>query len=118
MLTTLAHDEIANPPTHSQGSDAPGRAFSSADGRRSSFGETDRHRHAQEKFAAHAEAELEKLGEHAKGGFVIIAPPRTLGTMRQHYGTRVRKNLPEEIPKDVTGHMTDDIAQVIAGWTP
>jgi protein required for attachment to host cells len=118
VLTTLAHEEIANPPTRSQGSDAPGRSFSSMGGRRSSYSETDWHRQAQERFAAHAEAELERLASQDDAGIVVIAPPRTLGELRKHYGSRVREKLLAEIPKDLAGHITDDIVDVIAAYTP
>lgn len=117
VLTTLAHEQIDNPPTHEQGSDAPGRAFSSSDGRRSSYGETDWHRQAQEKFAAHAEAELERVTAKESSGIVVIAAPRTLGEFRKHYGKQIKRQLLAEIPKDLTGHITDDIIEVISAHT-
>jgi protein required for attachment to host cells len=118
LLKTLAHEEITNPPTRSQGSDAPGRAFSSSDGRRSSFSETDWHRQMQVRFAAEAEAALERVATQEDCAIIVIAAPRTLGELRKHYGAKVRKQLLAEIPKDLTGHVTDDIVQAIIAYTP
>jgi protein required for attachment to host cells len=117
VLTTLAHEEIENPAASKQGTDTPGRSFSSMGGRRSSYSETDWHRQAQERFAAQAEAELEKVSSHEQGGIVVIAPPRTLGELRKHYGMRVKQQLLAEIPKDLAGHVTDDIVEVIENYT-
>jgi protein required for attachment to host cells len=117
VLTTLAHEVIENPPASRQGSDTPGRTFPSSGGRRSSYEETDWHRQAQEKFAAHAEQELERAALQAEAGIVVIAPPRTLGELRKHYGKRVKQQLLAEIPKDLAGHVTDDIVKVIGNYT-
>lgn len=117
VLTTLAHEEIENPPTRNLGSDAPGRSFSSAGGRRSSYSETDWHRQAQERFAGLAEEELERAASNEESGIVVIAPPRTLGELRKHYGKRVKQRLLAEIPKDLVGHVSDDIVDVIRAYT-
>ena len=118
VLTTLAHEEIENPPAHLQGSDTPGRTFSSSGGRRSSYSETDWNRQSKEKFAAHAEAELERAALKEDSGIVVIASPRTLGELRKQYGKRIKQQLLAEIPKDLTGHVTDDIVDVISAYTP
>jgi protein required for attachment to host cells len=117
VLATLAHEEIENPAASNQGTDTPGRSFSSQGGRRSSYSETDWHRQTQERFAALAEAELEKVACHEQGGIVVIAPPHTLGELRKHYGKRVKQQLLAEIPKDFAGHVTEDIAEVIGNYT-
>ena len=116
-LAELAQVEIENPAASSQGTDTPGRSFSSMGGRRSSYSETDWHRQTQERFAAQAEAELEKAAAHEDVGIVVIAPPRTLGELRKHYGKRVKQQLLAEIPKDFAGHVTDDIVEVIGSYT-
>jgi protein required for attachment to host cells len=116
VLATLAHAEIENPAASSQGTDTPGRSFSSLGRRRSSYSETDWHRQAQESFAALAEAELEKAAALEQGGIVVIAPPRTLGELRMHYGKRVKQQLLAEIPKDLAGHVTDDIVEAIGNY--
>lgn len=118
LLKTLAHKEINNPPSSSQGTDTPGRTFSSMGDRRSSYAETDWHRQTQERFAAEAEAALERVATQKDCGIIVIAAPRTLGELRKHYGAKVKKQLLAEIPKDLTGHVTDDIVEAITAYTP
>src|ERR1700754_3285206 len=50
-----------NPATHVQGSDRPGRSFSSIDSRRSSVGQTDWHELEEKHFARDVAAQLEKV---------------------------------------------------------
>lgn len=118
VLSTMAHEEIDNPSTHNQGTDAPGRSFSSMGARRSSLGETDWHRQTEERFAAKAAGTLERIVPAEECGIVVIAPPRTLGELRKHYGPRVEKQLLAEIPKDLAGHVTDDIVEAISAYIP
>ena len=113
VLVTQAHEDISNPPSHSQGSDKPGRSFSSRGDRRSSYDETDWHLQVKELFAARAAAILDSATTHEKGPIVVIAPPKTLGELRKHYGAGVANRLRAEIPKDLAGHTTDDIVDAI-----
>src|SRR5262249_49653293 len=63
--------------THEQGTDAPGRAFSSVGGRRSAMDQTDWHDQSEQRFlqklAGHLEAEV-NAGK-AKS-LILVAPPR------------------------------------------
>jgi len=118
VLVTQAHEDIGNPPSRSQGSDKPGRSFSSSDDRRSSYDETDWHRQAKEGFAARAAAVLDSATMHEKGAIVVIAPPQTLGELRKHYGPGVASRLRAEIPKDLAGHTTGDIVDTILTHEP
>lgn len=45
---------------------------------------------------------------------VIIAAPRTLGELRQHYHKKLSATLVGEIAKDLTGHAVRDIEKTIA----
>lgn len=114
VLATLAHEEAENPPSRAQGTDAPGRAFSSVDGRRSAVGETDWHQQAEDRFAERALAALEDAADAQEGGIVVIAPPRMLGELRKQYGNAIRRRLIGEIDKDVANRSSDDIARAIA----
>ena len=102
-LRVEAHREQDNPPSHDQGSDAPGRSFASIGSRRSAMEETDFHQIAEDRFAAEA-ADL--LRERALGGdfetLVVVAPPRTLGELRKHYHKEVASRIVDEISKDLT----------------
>jgi len=113
VLVTQAHEDLGNPPSHGQGSDTPGRSFSSDGVGRSSYEETDWHRQAKQDFATHAAAILDSATMHDKAAIVVIAPPQTLGELRKHYGAGVAGRLRAEIAKDLTGHVTGDIVDAI-----
>ena len=100
-LKTKEVYEHPDPKTHEQGTDAPGRAINSVDGRRSAMEQTDWHDLEEQRFlqtlARHLEAEIN--GGHAKS-LIVIAPPRALGVLRQAYSHNVRTALRAEIDKD------------------
>ncbi len=104
-----SHQEQANPPTHEQGTDAPGRSFGSG-GRRSAMEETDFHQIEEDRFAAEA-AEL--LRDRALDGnfkkLVVVAPPRTLGELRKHYHKEVASRIVLELNKDLTSFPVEEI---------
>jgi protein required for attachment to host cells len=68
-----------NPPTHEQGTDRPGRSFSSVGHGRSAVEQTDWHDLEEHHFARVVAEALEKLvrERHVKA-LLIAAPPRTL----------------------------------------
>jgi protein required for attachment to host cells len=76
VLDTLRHDSAAHLATRDIGSDAPGRAFSSNDARRSAYSETDLHSQAEERFAIKAAEGLERAVLSQKADVVVLAPPR------------------------------------------
>jgi protein required for attachment to host cells len=100
-LKTKEVYEHPDPKTHEQGTDAPGRAINSVDGRRSAMEQTDWHDLEEQRFlqtlARHLEAGIN--GGHAKS-LIVIAPPRALGVLRQAYSHNVRTALRAEIDKD------------------
>src|SRR6185436_14552864 len=66
--------------TREQGSDAPGRAINSVDGRRASMEQTDWHTQEEERFLQKLAADLDaavKAGQIKS--LMIVAPPRALG---------------------------------------
>jgi protein required for attachment to host cells len=115
VLETIAHEQQDNPATREQGTDAPGRSFSSTGDARSSYGETDWHQQAEDAFARHAAEVLERAaGQHPEAGIVVIAAPRTLGQLRKAYGRATSERLIAEIDKDLAGHTTDDVIAALA----
>ncbi len=118
VLSTVDHDEAPSARTAAQGSDAPGRTHSSTGHRRSAYGDTDWHQQDEDHFAAAAADRLRQAAGTEKCGIVIIAPPRTLGVLRKHYGKAVEQRLIAEIAKDFIGHVSDDIGKVIVNHTP
>jgi protein required for attachment to host cells len=100
-----------NPPTHEQGTDKPGRVYSSAGtGRRSGVEGTDWHDIEEHKFARDVAAALEQLVRDSKIKAIIIAcPPRTLADVRQALHADVKKWVIAELVKDLTKHPVYDI---------
>lgn len=107
VLETVLHQEQPHAATREQGSDEPGRSFSSTGTQRW-------HDQDEERFAAHAAELLEKAAAGTEAGIVVVAPPRTLGVLRKHWGRKTRARLLLEIDKDLTHHMTDDLITAIA----
>src|SRR3546814_15176894 len=76
--------------------------------------ETDFHEQAEDRFIAEVAG---FLGDHSRingNNVVVIAPPRTLGRLRQHYPNGTADRVIAEIPKDLTGHPVNDIARLLS----
>lgn len=92
-----------NPLTHEQGTDRPGRAFSSVDARRGGVGQTDWHELEERHFARDVAAALEKIVRERKiKALVVAAPPRTLSELRNAFHADVKSRIVAEIDKDLT----------------
>ena len=67
---------------------------------------------------AHGAAAAEWLNAKAIAGeiesLLVIADPKTLGEMRQHYHSELESRLVGEIDKTLTGQNSDEIAKAIA----
>jgi protein required for attachment to host cells len=75
-----------NPATHEQGTDRPGRAFSSVGGVRSSVGQTDWRDLEEHRFAQQVAAMLERMmRDRGVDALVVVAPPRTLADLRKAF---------------------------------
>jgi protein required for attachment to host cells len=96
-LRRLAVLENPDPPTHEQGSDAPGRAYGSVGQIRSSVGETDWHELQKERFA------------------VIVAPAKILGDLRREFTKETESKIVAEIGKDLTRHTIAEIERLLMG---
>lgn len=89
-----------NPPSHLQGTAAPGRAFGT-EGRRAATAETDFHEQAATAF-------LGRFAEHINRGvaagridsLVLIAPARALGILRAQLSEQARHVVTAELHKD------------------
>jgi protein required for attachment to host cells len=103
-----------NPPTREQGSDSPGRAFSSIDARRSAMEQADWHDIEEHRFARDVAGALESISR-AKNFpvLVIAAPPRTLAELRRSLHRDVEKKIIAEIDKDLTGLSIPEIQKYL-----
>ncbi len=115
-LKTRAADEHFVPPTHELGSDAPSRVHQSVGTARSSVEQTDWHDKAEAEFVTDLVKRLDAaVGAKAVRRLVVIAPPRALGVMRQHYTDRLRAALHAEIDKDLTALPVHEIERRLTG---
>ncbi len=104
-----------NPPTREQGSDAPGRAFSSVGGIRSSVENSDWHELEKEHFAREIAAKINKAAENGEmKEIVIVAPPRVLGELRKELSPKAQSKVKGELDKDLTHHPLPEIEKALA----
>ena len=106
-----------NPPTHEQGTDQPGRAYTGAGGhRRGAMAQTDWHDLEEKHFARTVAGALEKLvrDKHV-GALVVVAPARTLAELRAAFHADIKKHIVAEIDKDLTKHPVYEIEKHILG---
>ena len=100
-LQTREVMEQTVPPTSELGTDKPGRSHSSVGPGRSSVQQTDFHTQQEEEFLRSI---MVKLDVAAKAGqmkaIILVAPPRALGVLRQHYTHALKQAVREEVQKD------------------
>ena len=113
-LRRLSVEEHRDPPSREQGSDAPGRAFSSVGEIRSAMGQTDWHELEKERFAATIAARINKAAQSEEfNQLVIVAPPKVLGDLRGEFGKETEAKIVAEIPKDLTHHTIAEIERLL-----
>jgi len=113
VVDVLEHE---NPSTHEQGTDRPGRAFSSVGTRRSALDDTDWHKLEKHRFAkeiADALYTAAHRGRYSK--LVIAAPPVTMGDIRKALHKEVSDKVVAEISKDLTKMPKDEIERALTG---
>jgi protein required for attachment to host cells len=92
-----------NPPTHEQGTSAPGRTFSSASPGRSTYEQTDWHELEEKNFAREVAGALQRVVRERKiKALVVVAPPKTLAELRQAFHADVKGRILAEVDKDFT----------------
>ncbi|MBN9059193.1 MULTISPECIES: host attachment family protein [Kaistia] len=108
-------DGSDNPPTREQGTDRPGRVMQSAGFSRSSVEQTDWHLLEEQKFAGTiAEALYKAAMANSFSELVIVAPPKTLGTLRQSFHKQVSDRIQGEMTKTLTSAPIDEISRLLA----
>jgi protein required for attachment to host cells len=100
-LKTLQVYEQENPKTHEQGTDQPGRSFSSVGSARSAMEQTDWHAQGERAFLVDLAGRLDAAVTAGETKCVlIVAPPRALGILRQVYTPSLKNALRGEVDKD------------------
>lgn len=113
-LAVMRVEEQDNPRQSEQVSDRPGRRADTGAGQRSAMEETDWHQLTKDRFAAEMSQMLSRMvGRGHIGRMVIVAPPRTLGELREHLDEAVLKTVVAEIPKTLTKHPLPELQKIV-----
>ena len=108
--------EQKNPPTHEQGTDAPGRTFNSVGNMRSAVDQTDWHGKAEAEFLQDLAGRLDAaIGAGEAKSIIIIAPPKALGVIRQAYSPTLRQAVRAELAKDFVKLPVHEIEKHLVG---
>ncbi len=103
-----------NPPTHEQGTDRPGRSFTSFSPGRSAVQNVDWHELEEERFAR---AMADRINQAAESGelnaIAIVAPPRALGEIRKELSVKAQGKVVGELAKDLTRHPLKEIEKAL-----
>jgi len=111
VVNVLEHD---NPSTREQGTDRPGRTFSSMGTRRSALQETNWHKLEKHRFAkeiADALYSAAHRGQYSK--LILAAPPMTLGDLRKALHKEVSDKVVGEVSKDLTNMPAHEIERAL-----
>ncbi|MBM1631564.1 host attachment protein [Sulfitobacter mediterraneus] len=115
FLEVFREEEQDNPPNREQAANRPGRFNDGPSVHRSAVDDTDWHELAKDRFA-HDLADILYKQAH-KGRFdklVIVAPPNTLGELRQELHQEVTQKVIGEVPKTLTNHPIDEIEKIVS----
>lgn len=117
-LELIEREEKYTASTTELGADKPGRSFNSKRQNRSSYESTEYHKVEEDDFAKAATEKLNGLAQQSNLDFIVVAAPRVLGVMRQHYSANLRKRLVAEIDKDYAGRPALEIAKLLRQYEP
>lgn len=113
-LRRLAVWEQADPPSREQGTDAPGRAYSSVGEIHSAVEETDWHELEKERFAKSIADHINKAAlSNSFDQLLIVAPPKILGDLRREFAKATEAKIIAEIAKDLTNHTIAEIERLL-----
>jgi protein required for attachment to host cells len=112
-LRVVSFDDHDNPPTHEQGSDKPGR-YPGPGGQRAAVGDTDWHEQAEKDFVTGLAAQMDgwATSEPARR-FVLVADPRSMGTLRQALNEHTLSRIEHTITGDHVHRPVDAIEALI-----
>jgi protein required for attachment to host cells len=114
VMSVLEHH---NPKTSEQGTDRPGRAFSSVGTHRSAMQETNWHKVEKHRFAreiADALYAAAHRGQYSR--LVLAAPPMTMGDLRKALHKEVADRIVAEVSKDLTNMPPEEIERVLVTY--
>ncbi|MGB7406139.1 MAG: host attachment family protein [Pacificimonas sp.] len=113
-LEVVRKEKQDNPSDAELSANRPGRQSESTGARTYAYDNTDFHQLAEDRFAADAADILYKRAHANKfDQLIVVAPPNTLGEIRQHYHVSVEQKLIGEIDKEATNLPPDEISKMI-----
>jgi protein required for attachment to host cells len=114
VMSVLEQD---NPKTSEQGTDRPGRVFSSVGTHRSAMGDTNWHKLEKHRFAkdiADALYAAAHRGQYSK--LVLAAPPMTMGDLRKALHKEVTEKVVAEVSKNLTNMPPEEIERILVNY--
>ena len=116
FLEVIRQEEQDNPPNREQAANRRGRFNDGPSIHRSAVDDTDWHQLAKDRFAKEmAEILYHQAHRGAFDKIVIVAPPPTLGELRQEMHKEVADKVVCEVPKTLTNHPIEDIEKIVKG---
>lgn len=124
QLEVVAQATSDHPAAHDRASDRPGRRNDASRAMpggvtpwgKSAMEQTDWHERAEMEFAKRLAGQLAQWADEGRfDKLVVIAAPRILGQLRDHWDARVAARIIAEIDKDLTGLPVPRIETVIGG---
>ena len=113
-LSVMRVESQDNPRQGEQVSDRPGRRADVGVGQRSAMEEADWHQLAKDRFAADLSDILGRMVRRGRiGRLVLVAPPRSLGELREQMDDAVLKTVVAEIPKTLTRHTLPELQKIV-----
>ncbi|GAA6177048.1 host attachment family protein [Sulfitobacter pacificus] len=114
FLEVFREEEQENPPNREQAANRRGRFNDGPSVHRSAVDDTDWHQLAKDRFAGElADILYKKAHAGAFEQIVLVAPPGTLGELRQQLHQEVTDKVIGEIDKTLTNHALDDIEKIV-----
>lgn len=115
FLEVFREEEQENPANRDQAANHPGRFNDGPNVQRSAVQDTDWHQLAKDRFAGElAEILYKKAHQGAFERLVLVAPPHTLGELRQEIHKEVADRVVAEVPKTLTNHPLTEIETLVA----
>jgi len=109
-LQTLESFKQPVPAAHDLGADRPGRVYQSMSTARSTSEERDLHTEAEVAFLVNIAKELDRVvKDQASKSVTVVAPPKALGVLREHFSAALKSVIVAEIGKDLAHLSTGEI---------
>ncbi len=115
FLQVIRQEEQDNPPNREQAASLPGRLSDGPGASRSAVQDTDWHQLAKDRFADDlAEILYDYAHNDAFHRIVLVAPPGTLGELRDKMHSEVASRVIAEVPKTLTNHPLNEIEKIVS----